>query len=1094
MLLALSLVFVAGLRADNSIQITVNPGAGRIPISPYIYGTNQDLPGVATPGSRRDGGNRLTGYNWETNASNAGMDWYNSSDNFMVSGLPASQQSTPAIALTLFHDQSLAMGTPYTVLTLQMAGYVAADESGTVTASQAAPSSRWNVVVNNTPGGVFSASPNLTDGTVYMDELLNLLVTKYGNASTPNGIKGYDLDNEPDLWASTHPLLHPALPTCAEIVSKSTALAQTVKRMDPHAEVLGLASYGSNGYFTFQNAPDWASIQTATAAYRWFLDFYLDQMNKASTAAGMRLLDVLDLHRYSDDAGGTPSESITNQTDYSTNVGCNQERVQAPRALWDPTFVENSWVQQWDSQFLPWIPNIQSSIAKYNPGTKLAFTEYSYGGESDISGGIAQADVLGIYGKYGVHLGCLWLLHGTPSPLYVSAAFNLYLNYDGNGGKFGATSVTETDSDTVNSSAYASIDAANGLHLVVLNKSYTATTTFTFQIAGSTTYSSAQVYAFDANGTAITLRAPAAIANNQFNYPLPPLTAAHFFLSATPSSPAISSQPSSQTSTPGKNVVFSATASGNPLPTYQWQRQVPGAATWTNLSDTATYSGSSTATLTVNTVVAAMNGDSFRCVITNSAGTATTTQATLVVDTPLTVVTLAGVAGASGNADGSGSAARFANPSDVAVDNAGNLFVADTANHTVRKVTPAGVVTIFAGQAGVSGSNDGSSTATFNRPTGITVDIGGNVYVADTNNNEVRKVTAAGVVSKLAGMAGASGSADGSGSAARFNGPSGIVADTIGNLYVADTLNHTIRKITAAGGVTTIAGAAGASGFVDATGSAARFRGPQGLALDASGNLYVADTNNNAIRKLVTSTGVVTSVAGQTGIAGSTDGANSQAQFHFPSGVAVDSAGNLYIADTDNHSLREITASGAVSTLAGLAGVSGSADGSGTAARFAFPTGVAADSSGSVYIADTNNDTIRLAFTPAAPSITQQPQSQTATAGANVAFSVTSTGKPAPIYQWYFGGSMISGATSSTLALTNVQFANAGSYTVAVTNSILSITSNAATLTVNPVSTSQPSGSGSSSGGGGGGGGAPSVWFFGALSLLAFAARMRHQQ
>ena len=264
--LGLGLVFVVGLRADNSIQIGVNPGAGQISISPYIYGTNQDLPGVAAPGSRRNGGNRLTGYNWETNASNAGMDWYNSSDNFMVSGLPASQQSIPAISLTLFHDQSLAMGTPYTVLTLQMAGYVAADESGTVTAAQAAPSSRWNAIVNNKPGGVYLPSPDLTDGTVYMDELINLLIIKYGNAAGPTGVKGYNLDNEPDLWASTHPMLHTALPTCTEIVSRSTALAQTVKRMDPSAEVLGPASYGSNGYFTFQNAPDWTSIQAATPA------------------------------------------------------------------------------------------------------------------------------------------------------------------------------------------------------------------------------------------------------------------------------------------------------------------------------------------------------------------------------------------------------------------------------------------------------------------------------------------------------------------------------------------------------------------------------------------------------------------------------------------------------------------------------------------------------------------------------------------------------------------------------------------------------------------------------------------------------------
>ena len=249
---ALLLVLPTALLADLPITIAVNPGAGTLAISPYIYGTNQDLPGVAVPGSRRIGGDRLTGYNWETNASNAGTDYINNSDNFMVSGLAASQQSVPAIALTDFHDQSLAYGTPYTVVTLQMAGYVAADESGPVTAAQAAPSSRWNQVVNDKPGGVYLNPPNLTDGFVYMDELLNLLVTKYGPASGKTGIRGYNLDNEPSLWPSTHPYLHPAQATCAEETTKSVALAKTIKRMDPSAEVLGPVLYGSEAYMTFQ--------------------------------------------------------------------------------------------------------------------------------------------------------------------------------------------------------------------------------------------------------------------------------------------------------------------------------------------------------------------------------------------------------------------------------------------------------------------------------------------------------------------------------------------------------------------------------------------------------------------------------------------------------------------------------------------------------------------------------------------------------------------------------------------------------------------------------------------------------------------------
>ena len=242
--------------------------------------------------------------------------------------------------------------------------------------------------------------------------------------------------------------------------------------------------------------------------------------------------------------------------------------------------------------------------------------------------------------------------------------------------------------------------------------------------------------------------------------------------------------------------MFSVTANAGPVPTYRWQRQVSGSTTWADLSNTAAYSGSNTATLTVNSVAASMNGDSFRCVITNSGGTVTTTQATLVVETQLAVVTLAGSPGNSGNTDGSGSAARFNSPADIAVNSSGNAYVADADNNTVRMITPAGVVTTLAGQAGVSGSSDGTSSARFNHPTGVAVNSAGNVYVADTDNNEVRKVTAAGMVTTLAGLAGSSGSTDGT-TSARFNGPSGIVADGTGNLYVSDTLNDTIRKITA---------------------------------------------------------------------------------------------------------------------------------------------------------------------------------------------------------------------------------------------------------------------------------------------------------
>jgi hypothetical protein len=611
--------------ADLSIQISVDPSSGRLPISPYVYGTNQDLAGVTTPGVRRFGGDRLTGYNWETNASNAGADYIDNSDNYLVDELPVSQQSIPAIALTSFHDQSLSLGVPYTVLTLQMAGFVAADEDGPVTAAQSAPSSRWDAVQNNTPGGLFPASPNLTDGIVHMDEVLNVLVSRYGPGSGSTGVKGYNLDNEPSLWPSTHPYLHPSQTTCAEEVSKSVALSTTIKRMDPTAEVLGPVLYGSEAYFTFQNAPDWPALQASTG-FRWFIDYYLDQMSEASANAETRLLDVFDLHRYSDEniSGTGPDQSITAQTDFA-DTATDMDRVQAPRVLWDKTYVENSWVQAYDSQFLPWIPNIQASINARFPGTKLSFTEYSYGGESDISGGLAQADVLGIYGKFGVYLGCVWILHDTPPPVYTSAAFNLYLNYDGKGGQFGATSVSETDSDTVNTSTYASVDSAGALHVVVLNKSYTQAADLSFQIAGPVPYASASVYAFDSSSPSITARAPATLTNNQMTYSLAPMTAAQFVFQSPAALPQFTSAPVSQTVVSGSTVVFSAASNAGG---YKWM--LNGAP----LSDGGAISGSTGPQLVITGATSA-NAGSYTCVASNTSGSATSSAATLsVVSSP----------------------------------------------------------------------------------------------------------------------------------------------------------------------------------------------------------------------------------------------------------------------------------------------------------------------------------------------------------------------------------------------------------------------------------------------------------------------------
>jgi sugar lactone lactonase YvrE len=323
--------------------------------------------------------------------------------------------------------------------------------------------------------------------------------------------------------------------------------------------------------------------------------------------------------------------------------------------------------------------------------------------------------------------------------------------------------------------------------------------------------------------------------------------------------------------------------------------------------------------------------------------------------TPYAFTNFAGLPGTAGNTNGTGSAARFLSPTGVAVDTTGNIYVADTFNSTLRKISPTGVTTTLAGSAGLNGSTNGTgSVARFDIPYGVAVDSGGNVYVADRNNHTIRKITPASAVTTLAGTAGLSGSANGTGSTARFQFPYGVAVDNRTNVYVADTYNHTIRKITPAGAVTTLAGSAGHSGSTDGSGSTARFNYPIALAVDSATNVYVADYTNHTIRK-ITPAGAVTTLAGSAGHAGSADGTGSAARFSNPNGVAVDNAGNLYVADSENSTIRRITPANVVTTLAGTALQSGSADGTGSAAEFKVPRGVAVDAAGKLYVADTDN-------------------------------------------------------------------------------------------------------------------------------------------
>ena len=277
-------------RALN-VTFTIDPAKEVWPISPMIYGSSVRFDVVDDALTHmRFGGNLTTPYNWENNFTNAGHDWVHSSSRigWPTGIMPTGRQTEPGSVVTYHHDRALARGMQSLIL-LPMAGYVANDDKGVVTEAETAPSPRWKEVrfKKNAP---FSLVPDTSDAYVYVDEFVNFLVKKYGNASTATGIGNYALCNEPRLWNSTHPRIHPKVVTGAELIDRSTRLATAVKDVDPHAKLFGPAFYGIWPMFDLQNKPDWDTIK---GSYSWFVDYYLDKMRLASETYRSRLLDEI---------------------------------------------------------------------------------------------------------------------------------------------------------------------------------------------------------------------------------------------------------------------------------------------------------------------------------------------------------------------------------------------------------------------------------------------------------------------------------------------------------------------------------------------------------------------------------------------------------------------------------------------------------------------------------------------------------------------------------------------------------------------------------------------------------------------------------
>ena len=459
---------VSTLPAGTDALVSIDTAANRRAISPFVYGSNASKLADAPPGATllRLGGNRWTTYNWTNNWSNAGADWgpY-SNDTFF-----GSASNPPAYGIYPTIDEAKASGIG-ALVTIPIQGYVSQARSGTVN-PLTDPVASWFVPNLPAKGSAFTLTPSPTSTTVYQDELANFIAQRWGSA----GPAHISLDNEPDLWGyidasgkptATHPEVQRAQTGYAEMVEKTIASATAIKAAAPTSLVYGPASYGWNGFVTFQDAPD---KPASASVENMFLDYYLANLSSASTAAGKRLLDVLDVHWYpeaqSHDCGsGSGGVRVTGD---GTDDCLVAARVQAPRSLFDPGFVETSWITQWTTNYGPiqLLPRLQGKIARGYPGTKLAVTEYNHGAENHISGAVAQADTLGIFGREGVYAGAFWPLSSAHA--WSFAAWRAYRNYDGAGRHFGDTSVAAATSDLDHVSAYASVDASSAGRVVLV--------------------------------------------------------------------------------------------------------------------------------------------------------------------------------------------------------------------------------------------------------------------------------------------------------------------------------------------------------------------------------------------------------------------------------------------------------------------------------------------------------------------------------------------------------------------------------------------------------------------------------------------------
>lgn len=492
-----------GNPGTGDVTFTIRSDANVHAISPLIYGTNAATdPSLNKFALVRLGGNRLTAFNWENNASNAGSDYMFQNDGYL------STSNTPGDAVTKLFATVKALGGA-ALVTVPILDYVAADKApaGNVANSGSTYLSTRFKQNRAEKGGTLSMTPDTSDAYVNQDEFVSWVKN---TASVP---VIFCLDNEPDLWSSSHSEIYKTKLSYDELVTRNLSYARMIKKVWPGAEVTGFVSYGWQGFVNLQDAPD-------AAAKGDFLNYYLKQIKAAQVADGHRVVDFLDLHWYPEAKGGGTRIIGTSNTDAIVAA-----RVQAPRSLWDSTYRETSWISDFLGAPISLLPRLRAKVEANAPGTKLAFTEWNYGGANHVSGTIAVADVLGVFGRDSVELATYWPLNGAePWP---NLGFRLYRNFDGAGSAVGDTSISATASKNDLAAVYASIDSSdvNRVVIVAINRA-TSVTRAAMTIAHPQTFSKLNVYTVTARGGSQINAAPdvMAVSTNAFMYSMPALS------------------------------------------------------------------------------------------------------------------------------------------------------------------------------------------------------------------------------------------------------------------------------------------------------------------------------------------------------------------------------------------------------------------------------------------------------------------------------------------------------------------------------------------------------------------------------------------